>query len=355
MTDFKTLEDLVKINTINDKNNEEFIDYISKLLNKKNFKVEKLTNKDGNSCLIAKTKDKCNLCFMGHSDTVVYSEGWHTNPFELTRKDNNLYGLGVCDMKGGIAAFLDSIEDIDLNKIESGLMIIITYDEEVGFEGIKFIKDRKDIPNNIIIGEPTNLEPIISCKGCMEYKVSFEGIAVHSSVMVNGENAILKATDFIKDLNRFFNKLKADNNNTFEIPFTTMNIATINGGNVINIVPNKCELTFDFRTVKEEHHELIRKKIKKLCKKYNAKYETITDVLPTNNESKENIELIEKLTNKKSTGVNYVTEGNFLLNKNIIILGPGPVTAHEVDEHIEIDSYKKAIIIYKNIIKNLCK
>ena len=355
MKEFKILEDLVKINTINDKNNKEFISYISELLIKKGFNVEILKNKDNKSCLIAKTREVCKLCFMGHSDTVVYSEGWSINPFELTKKGNYLYGLGVCDMKGGIAAFLDSIQDIDLSKIEPGIMLIITYDEEIGFEGIKFIKDREDIPNNVIICEPTDLEPIISCKGCMEYKVLFEGYSVHSSMMINGDNAILKAMDFIKELNRFFNKLKMDNNNTFDIPFTTMNIATINGGTVINIVPSICELSFDFRTVKKNHHELIRKKIDKLCKKYKAKYEIITDVMPTNNESKESIGLIEQITNKKSTGVNYVTEGNFLENKNIIILGPGPVTAHEVDEHIEIDSYNKTVIVYKKIIQNICK
>lgn len=41
--------------------------------------------------------------FLGHTDTVEYIEDFK-NPHTLTLKEGNLYGLGTCDMKGGIAA-----------------------------------------------------------------------------------------------------------------------------------------------------------------------------------------------------------------------------------------------------------
>jgi len=258
-------------------------------------------------------------------------------------------------MKGGIAAFIDALDQVNIDKLKKGIMIIITYDEEIGFKGIKFIKDRKDIPNNIIIGEPTNLDVIAFAKGCMEYKATIHGKSVHSSLMPKGDNAILKTFSFIKELNKLFKKLKKDENNKFDIPFTTMNIAIINGGNAINIVPDKCELTFDFRTILTKHHKIIRDTISAICKKYDAEYELITDVYPSNNESSENIKIIEDILKKKTTGVNYVTEGNFLENKNIFIIGPGPITAHEINEHISIESYKKTVESYKEIIKSICK
>ena len=355
MEDFEILKHLVSINTINDKNNKEFINYVKSLLERKEFLTEVLTNSDGNSCLIAKNTEDVNLCFMGHSDTVTYSDGWKTDPFVLTQEGEYLYGLGACDMKGGIAAFIDALNQTDIDVLNKGIMVIITYDEEIGFKGIKFIKDRKDIPNNIIIGEPTDLEVIAFCKGCMEYKVTLHGKAVHSSLMPKGDNAILKAYEFVKELNVLFEELKVDKNDKFDIPYTTMNIAMINGGKSINIVPDKCELTFDFRTIHESHHKIINDRLNKLCEKYKADIEVITDVLPSNNNSKENIEIIESILNKKTTGVNYVTEGNFLENKNIFIIGPGPVSAHEIDEHISIESYNKTVESYKGIIKSLCK
>ena len=64
--------------------------------------------------------DNPGIGFLGHTDTVEYIDGWDSDPFELTKKDGKLYGLGVCDMKGGIAAMLDAVsefkeENKDLN------------------------------------------------------------------------------------------------------------------------------------------------------------------------------------------------------------------------------------------------
>ena len=41
-------------------------------------------------------------------------------------------------------------------------------------------------------------------------------------------------------------------------------------------------------------------------------------------------------------------------NSKRIILGVGPVTAHEVNEYITIESYKRLVEQYKKIIKKLC-
>ena len=355
MKEFKILSDLININTINDKDNKKFIDYLSKLLKKKGFLIETVSDKDNKMCLIAKSKDICNFCFLGHSDTVSFSDNWNSDPLVLTKDKNYLYGLGVCDMKGGIAAFIDALDQTDISKLDSGVMIIITFDEEIGFKGINLIKDRNDIPNNVLIGEPTDLVPIISCKGCIEYEVEFFGKSVHSSVMPEGVNAVLKSCDFINNLNKFFNKLKKDTNKKYSVPYTTMNIATINGGSRINIVPDNCKITFDFRTILKEQHDIINNYVDELCKKYDCKKNKITDVYPNNNTNIESINLIEKISKKKSTGINYVTEGNFLDKNSVFIIGPGPVTAHEVNECIRIDSYKKTVELYKRMISYFCK
>ena len=50
---------------------------------------------------------------------------------------------------------------------------------------------------------------------------------------------------------------------------------------------------------------------------------------------------------------NFITEASFL-NNNRIILGAGPVTAHEVDEYIEVDSLYKLVEQYKKMIEEKC-
>ncbi len=161
MEKYQILKELVKFNTIKDKDNKNIVDYIEKILNEKGFKTE---FKDKN--LIMSYGEKPTLGFLGHTDTVEYIEGWNTDPFTVTEKDNKLYGLGVCDMKGGLAAIIDAILDIDLTQVKNGIKVYFTYDEEILFSGIyDIIKQKENFPNFMIFGEPTYNEVLIGCKG----------------------------------------------------------------------------------------------------------------------------------------------------------------------------------------------
>ncbi|MBR6504826.1 MAG: M20/M25/M40 family metallo-hydrolase [Clostridia bacterium] len=94
MEEYKILKDLVKFNTIKDKENKEIIDYIEKYLKKLGFSTEYKEK-----YLIMKTGENQKIGFLGHTDTVEYIQGWETNPFEVTKIDNKLFGLGTSDMK----------------------------------------------------------------------------------------------------------------------------------------------------------------------------------------------------------------------------------------------------------------
>ena len=140
MENYKILKDLVGFNTIKDKENNEIIEYIEKYLKNIGFKTEYK-----GKYLIMSIGNNPKLGFLGHTDTVEYIEGWNNNPFELTENNNNLYGLGVCDMKGGIAAILDAVSLVDFNKLKYGMKLYFTYDEEIGFGGIYDIVKKKEV------------------------------------------------------------------------------------------------------------------------------------------------------------------------------------------------------------------
>ena len=131
MEQYKILKDLISFNTIKDKENKEILNYIEDFFKEIGFKTE---YKDKN--LIMSIGEEYKFGFLGHTDTVEYVEGWNSNPFELTKIDNKLYGLGVCDMKGGIAAIMQAVSEIDLTKLKYGMKLYFTYDEEIGFDRI---------------------------------------------------------------------------------------------------------------------------------------------------------------------------------------------------------------------------
>ena len=65
MEDFKILKDLIKFNTIKDKENKEIINYIEKILLDKGLKTEYK-----GKYLIMSTEQLDKLGFLGHTDTV---------------------------------------------------------------------------------------------------------------------------------------------------------------------------------------------------------------------------------------------------------------------------------------------
>lgn len=71
-------------------------------------------------------KEKHKVAFIGHTDTVQSGNDWIYNPLELTEIDDKLYGLGTCDMKGGLAAILKAVLDIDWNKLNYEIKLIFT-------------------------------------------------------------------------------------------------------------------------------------------------------------------------------------------------------------------------------------
>ena len=341
MEEFKVLKDLIKFNTIKDKENKEIISYIEEYLKKLGFKTEYKTKN-----LVMSIGKNPKIGFLGHTDTVEYIEEFK-NPFDLIEKNNNLFGLGVCDMKGGIAAMLDAVATIDFNKLKGGMKLFFTYDEEIGFGGVyELVKNKEKFPEYMIFGEPTNNEVLTGGKGLIEYEIYFKGLKAHSSTPDKGISANLNATYFIYELNEFYkNKIKTDLEEVYEIPYTTMNVGIINGGSAKNSIPANCKICIDFRTAKNKHKEIINNKIEELAKKYLADVEIIELIDPFINK----IDFIKEIKT-----ANFMTEASFI-NNNVkkIILGTGPITAHEVNENISKDSYRTLVKQYKELIFRL--
>ena len=338
MEEFKILKDLVSFNTIKDKENKKILNYIENYLKGLGFKTEIKTKN-----LVMSIGENPKLGFLGHTDTVMYTDEFK-NPFNMKITDDKLFGLGVCDMKGGIAAILDAVKQIDFSKLKYGMKLYFTYDEEIEFNGtFDLVNADEMFPKYMIFGEPTNNEILVGSKGLVEYDVKFVGEKAHSSNPNIGIDANMNCVKFVYELNEFYEKeIKSDENNMFEIPYTTMNVGVINGGIEKNSVSDNCKITIDFRPVYKEQIQIFKNKLNELSKKYKANVSNIVEIQPFTNE----IEFIKEM---KTT--NFITEAS-LVGDNVkrIILGVGPITAHEVNENITIESYKKLIKQYQKLI-----
>ena len=106
-------------------------------------------------------------------------------------------------------------------------------------------------------------------------------------------------------------------------------------------------ITIDFRIADQSDLTLIENKVNNLLKKYNANLIVKKRFAPKIN--KNDISFLEKISTKKETKC-YLTEGS-MIDKNFIILGPGPDTSHQKNEYIYYSELKKTEKLYEEIIK----
>ncbi|NWE89138.1 M20/M25/M40 family metallo-hydrolase, partial [Pseudomonas reactans] len=110
------------------------------------------------------------IVLSGHTDVVpVDGQPWTVPPFELTERDGKLFGRGTADMKGYIACVLAMVPALVAAPLRMPVHIALSYDEEVGCLGVrsllKVLEERPVKPMLCIIGEPTELKPVLGHKG----------------------------------------------------------------------------------------------------------------------------------------------------------------------------------------------
>src|SRR5690625_3634820 len=184
--------------------------------------------KDGRSTIIATFKGEENgtsLMCNGHIDTV--NPFGMEDPFHPVVKDGKLYGRGSTDMKAGVGTMayaLIVLKRLGV-KLKGDLVFAGVIDEESSRSaGTYHIVEHGPKTDVAIVGEPTNLHPVVAHKGCNYYEITFTGLSVHSSVPEKGSNAISAAADFI----RLVNDELAEKYKQKEHPFVTPPTVTMN-------------------------------------------------------------------------------------------------------------------------------
>ncbi|MBN3860029.1 acetylornithine deacetylase [Neisseriaceae bacterium PsAf] len=373
---------LISFHTTSHLSNLKMMDYIVHFLEQEGVEFFLNFNEDKSKAnLFAIFPDQLGsiqngIILSGHSDVVpVTGQNWHTNPFQAQIKENPLYGRGAADMKGFLASVLAHVPELKKQDLSMPVYIAISYDEEVSCIGVPNLLEmlhQKGIqPKYCIVGEPTSMQLVVSHKGHYTFSCELHGKAAHSSLTPYGVNAIqymAKFVDYLGDLAEKLKTFKTDND--FDIAFSTLSIGKISGGIAINIIPEHCQLEFDFRNLPDVSVEPIAQKINdylntnllpEMKQKSESSYYTcqISDGVPAMPETKDNylIDLVNHLLGKNTRGkVAFATEGGHFVQHGIatVISGPGDIKqAHQPDEYIELSQLEECDIFIDKLINKL--
>ncbi|GGE10405.1 acetylornithine deacetylase [Aureimonas endophytica] len=200
-------------------------------------------------------RDRPGYVLSGHLDVVpADQDGWTGDPFTLRRRDGRLIGRGACDMKGFVATVLSALAALPAD-LERPLHVALSYDEEIGCVGVRHLLARlPDLcapPLGAIIGEPSELRPVLRHKGKVAGKITLRGRAGHSSRPDLAENAIHLAAEAVLAIRDLHARFAADGpfHHDFAPPVSTLQVGIIAGGSGVNIVPDACRLDWEARAV----------------------------------------------------------------------------------------------------------
>ena len=250
---------LIGFATVSRDSNLQLIGYIRDYLAELGVESELFHNPEGTKANLFATigpKDVGGVVLSGHTDVVpVDGQAWSVEPFALSERDGRLYGRGTADMKGFIASVLAAVPAFLAQPLRMPVHLAFSYDEEVGCLGVRSmleaLEQRPHKPRLCLIGEPTELKPVLGHKGKLAMRCQVHGAACHSAYAPSGVNAIEYAAKLIGKLGDIGDALALPQHHDerFDPPFSTVQTGVIKGGRALNIVPAECEFDFEVRAL----------------------------------------------------------------------------------------------------------
>ena len=304
------------------------------------------------------------LLFASHLDVVPAGDANWTKPaFEAVESGGKIYGRGSADMKGGIAAIVTAIGEIvnSGTKLQGDIILLCAAGEETDSCGTRrFVQEADRLPEvtGAVITEPTDFKIITAHRGIFWLKVETFGRSAHSSTPNLGVNAITSMTAVLNELENF------------KIPFEqhellgdcSMSINTIAGGEAMNIVPDKCKIQIDIRTVPGQNEQDIINNLQQIftkLKQNNPQFDAAVSIISEVGalETDNNCDFVKGFCSavgiNETTPVGFTTDGPHFasIGMPVVIFGPGkPDLAHQPDEYIDLGDLEKGVEYYKKII-----
>ena len=183
------------------------------------------------------------LLINAHLDTV----GAKPATKQVRVEGDRIYGRGVLDTKGGLAAALIAAEAVAALPPAGDIIIAAVCDEEAASIGTEHLLASTSAAGAVVI-EPTDLQVVVAHPGFAIIEVVFHGRASHTSRPEDGINAIMPAVEFVQSVAEYADELaRRDDDALFGRP--TAQITRIDGGTEIFTTPDHCTVIVELRTL----------------------------------------------------------------------------------------------------------
>lgn len=369
------LKQLIAFDTTSYLSNLELIEFVQKLFEQHGIEVVlNLNDEKTKANLFASIgpKTEQGILLSGHSDVVpVAGQQWDTPAFEAVVKNQHVYGRGTADMKGFLACAIMLMLDASKVALSRPLQLCISYDEEIGCIGVRGIlqhlSETVRPPLVCLIGEPTMMQIALAHKGKTVYRATCHGEEGHSALAPNYVNAINVASHLVHSLQETqqFLATHGQQDDGYDIPYTTVHAGKISGGTALNIVPNKCVVDYEIRHLAQDSSADIQQAIlAKIAPEYQAQIE-IEEVnqypgLKTS-PTVQAVEFIQQLLPEETYlgNISFGTEGGLFqqaMNCPVLVCGPGDIAvAHKPNEYVALEQLQQCEVFLSKLLNSIKK
>ncbi|MCB8881336.1 acetylornithine deacetylase [Acidisoma cellulosilytica] len=370
MNELEILARLVSFDTTSRNSNLPLIDFIRDYLLGLGIASVIIPDATGTKANLFATigpADQPGILLSGHTDVVpVDGQSWRSDPFELTRDGDRVFGRGVADMKGFLACALAMVPQFQTVGLRRPIHLAFSYDEEVGCYGVPGILAHMQAqglqPQIAFVGEPSLMKIVTGHKGSCGLRTSVQGLAYHSSRTDLGVNAIFHAAELLAWLQRRATMLAGDaaEQAPFDPPYSTIGVGVIRGGIARNTVADLCSFDWDIRATRPRLvgeivgalERFAQETVLPVMRRGHAGSAIVTEIaydvpplLPQSDSPAEQLGKLLAQRNDTAT-VAYGSEAGFFQGVGIstTICGPGSIDqAHAADEWISVDQLRSCM------------
>jgi len=296
-----------------------------------------------------------------HLDTVNPASEEQLVP---KRRNGKLYGRGACDTKGSVAAMFTALCEVARAKsrpMHTEIVFAGLMDEEHAQTGSRALAASGFQADLAIVGEPTRLQVVTAHKGSLWLRVETHGRSAHGATPHLGRNAVHTMARVVDFLQTAYAGLLKRRRHPL-LGHATVSVGRIGGGGQPNIVPDRCHIEMDRRTLPGETEAGVCREVRALLRAHALMAEVSSvkaaPCLPL--ETDPDLPLVRQFLRsvgqQRPAGVHYFCDAAVLSQAGIpsIVFGPGDIAqAHSADEWISLAELERGKAMLVNFLKSL--
>lgn len=252
------------------------LDFLETLLTQLGFICHRLPFGEVDNLYARRGVEQPNFCFAGHVDVVPAGNisHWQHPPFAGEIHNNILFGRGVVDMKGAIAAFIAALSQF--NNTYGSLSLLLTSDEEGPARNgtlkvIDWLKNRGEVIDACLIGEPTNPTYVgemvkVGRRGSLNATITVSGTAGHVAYPDQADNPIPKLVRLLHTLVNHKLDTGTPDFNPSHLEVTSIDV----GNPTANVIPATAHAKLNIRFNNMHTGSSLQQWLQSVCDSYEA-------------------------------------------------------------------------------------